>query len=159
MSYFNKTSEPNRYYHVSCLEHILNLLTLLEQGQMKMGGESFTYDTIRTMTSSKPIFHPMIQDWFINNGCAFAVGEYDQWHRVNDDWKRKSYNRDMKHHLGCTNHECICQPIPQQPKKVDYFSGARTPYLLTEMLACVAKMRQIDRLPRVSSPQSKIKPG
>jgi hypothetical protein len=146
-SYFNQRSEPNRYYHVSCLEHMLSPLALLEQDQIKMDEASLTFDTLGTVISSIPIFHPMIQDWFANSGCAFAVEEYDRWHRVNEVWRQEFYYRKMKH-LACRNRECTCQPIPQQPEKTDYFSATRTPYLLTDVLAAVAKIHQIDRLPR-----------
>jgi hypothetical protein len=91
----------------------------------------------------------MIEDWFTNNGCAFDVEEYDQWDKAYDNWVGESSDREMNHQLGgCRKGECTCQPIPQKPKKADYFSAERTPRLLTEVLASVAKVHQIDCLPK-----------
>jgi hypothetical protein len=55
----------------------------------------------------------------------------------------------MNHQLGgWKKGECTCQPIPQKPQKANYFSAERTPSLLTEVLASIGKVHQIDRLPK-----------
>jgi hypothetical protein len=77
----------------------------------------------------------MIEDWFANNGRSFDVEEYGRWDKAYNDWERESST-------------CTCEPIPEKLAKSDYFSAERTPRLLSEALASVAKMRQIDRLPK-----------
>jgi len=77
------------------------------------------------------------------------INQKPHWDRAYDDWVGESSDREMNHQLGeCRKGECTCQPIPQKPQKADYFSAERTPRLLTEVLASVAKVHQIDRLPK-----------
>jgi hypothetical protein len=91
----------------------------------------------------------MIEDWFANSGRSFDIEEYGRWDKAYDDWERESSTRELNYQLGdCRKGKCTCEPIPEKPAKSDYFSAERTPRLLSEALASVAKMRQIDRLPK-----------
>jgi hypothetical protein len=130
------------------MEHILDLTALLEPNQIKIGGTS-TYSMLGMAVSGTSGFHPMIEDWFTNSGRSFDVEEYDQWNKAYDNWVRESSIREMNHQLSdCREGECTCEPIPENLEKSDYFSAERTPRLLSEVLASVAKVHQIDRLPK-----------
>jgi hypothetical protein len=91
----------------------------------------------------------MIEDWFANSGRSFDVEEYGRWDKAYNDWERESSTRELNHQLGdCRKGKCTCEPIPEKPAKSDYFSAERAPRLSSEALASIAKMRQIDRLPK-----------
>lgn len=128
---------------------MLKLRTLLEANHIKMEGGTSTYNILGTAVSRTSRFHPMIEDWFTNNGYTFDVEEYDRWDKAYDDWVGESSDREINHQLsGCRKGECTCQPISPKPQEADYFSAERTPCLLTAVLASVTKVHQIDRLPK-----------
>ena len=131
------------------MEHILDLTALLEPNQIKMEGGTSTYSILGMAVSRMSGFHLMIEDWFTNSGRSFDVEEYDQWDKAYDNWVWESSIREMNHQLGdCRESECTYEPIPENPEKSDYFSAERTPRLLSEVLASVAKVHQIDHLPK-----------
>ena len=79
-----------------------------------------TYNMLGTVVSRTSTFHPMIEDWFTNDGCAFDVEEYDRWDRAYDDWVGESSGREMNHQLGgCRKGDCTCPPFPQKPQQAD----------------------------------------
>lgn len=131
------------------MEQIFDLRSLIEPDQIKMeGGVSLVGifgDTLRIQR-----FHKVVEDWFEHNGCSYSVDEYKRYDKAYDDWKRElstqETTRQLKH-IG-REVECNCGPTPEKPKESDYFAQERTPRLLTEVLAPLAKVKQIDRLPR-----------
>ncbi len=44
--------------------------------------------------------------------------------------------------------ECTCESIPENLEKSDYFLAECTPRLLTEVLVSIAKVQQINYLPK-----------
>lgn len=94
-------------------------------------------------------FHPMIEDWFANSGRSFTVEEYDRWDKAYDNWEREFSVQEVNHQLGdCRKGEYTCEPISEKLEKSNYFSAERTPRLLSEVLASVTKVHQIDHLPK-----------
>jgi hypothetical protein len=113
-----------------------------------MEGGTVIYNTQGPVVSRTTRFHPMVEDWFTYSGCTFDIKEYSRWSKTYAGWEREYSNREMKHQLRCRDRECTCEPIPEMPREADYFSAERTPRLLSEVLASVAKVHQIDLLPK-----------
>lgn len=89
----------------------------------------------------------MIEDWFYYNACTFDIKEYRRWGKAYTDWEREHSCRILEHQWGCQDGRCSCEPVPERPQDADYFSAERTPRLLSEVLAFVARANQIDLLP------------
>jgi hypothetical protein len=112
-----------------------------------MEGGTVIYNTQGPLVSRTTRFHPMVEDWFTYAGCVFDIKEYSRWSKAYAGWERKDSNREWKHQLRCRDGECSCDAKLERPQEADYFSLDRTPRLLSEVLASVAGVYQIDLLP------------
>ncbi|KAG9228631.1 hypothetical protein BJ875DRAFT_388989, partial [Amylocarpus encephaloides] len=81
---------------------------------------------------------------FTYSDCIFDIEEYSHWSKAHAGWERENYNREVKHQLRCSDRECTCDARPERPQEADYFPPDRTPQLLSEVLASVAGVYQID---------------
>ncbi|ELR03560.1 hypothetical protein GMDG_06218 [Pseudogymnoascus destructans 20631-21] len=68
--------QPNRFYHINCLEHILSPQSLLEPKHIVMEGGTTICNTQGPLVSKTTRFHPMVEDWFTYSGCIFDIKEY-----------------------------------------------------------------------------------
>ncbi|KFX96303.1 hypothetical protein O988_05384 [Pseudogymnoascus sp. VKM F-3808] len=136
--------QPNRFYHVACLEHILSPQSLLEPKHIVMEGGTTVCNTQEPLVLRTTRFHPMVEDWFSYSGCTFIIKEYSHWNKAYAGWERENYNREVKHQLRCSDQECTCDSRPERPQEADYFPPDRTPRLLSEVLASVAGVYQLD---------------
>jgi hypothetical protein len=141
-------AEPNWYYHISCMELILDLTTVLERGWIKMEGGIFEIEILGITVQNKR-FHKTIEDWFEYGGCTFDDDEYDRYNKAYADWKSEDYSRESQHHVSHkqARPECTCGPAPPKPVMSDYFPEKRTSRLLSKILAARAKVAQVDGLP------------
>jgi hypothetical protein len=112
-----------------------------------MEGGTTICNTQGPLVSRTTRFHPMVEDWFTYSGCIFDIKEYCHWSKAYAAWEREYSNRELKHQLSCRDRECTCEPRTERPQEANYFSPERTPRLLSEVLAAVAGVHQIDLLP------------
>ena len=112
-----------------------------------MEGGTVTYNTQGPVVSTTSRFHPMIEDWFSSSACTFDIEEYRGWGTAYADWEREHSCRILEHQWGCQDGRCTCEPVPERPQEADYFSAEGTPRLLSEVLASVARVHQMDLLP------------
>ncbi|OQE71134.1 hypothetical protein PENNAL_c0111G02955 [Penicillium nalgiovense] len=89
--------EPNKYYHVSCMEQIFpDLSALVERGILLMEG-GVTQLTSASWQISR--FHNAIEDWFRCKGRTFEVNQYDRFQEANAKWERKASTVEINHQL------------------------------------------------------------
>jgi hypothetical protein len=112
-----------------------------------MEGGTVTYNTQGPVVSTTTRFHPMIQDCFYYNACTFDIKEPRRWGKAYADWERERSCRILEYQWGCQDGRCSCEPVREGPQETDYFSAERTSRLLSEVLASVTKVHQIDLLP------------
>ncbi|KAE8155565.1 hypothetical protein BDV40DRAFT_294231 [Aspergillus tamarii] len=137
--------EPNKYYHVSCMEQIFpDLAALIERGDLRMDG-------VTQMTSASwqiSRFHNAIEDWFRYKGRSFDVKTYDRFERKYAKWDRKSSTAEINHQLeahGGSSRNCEkCGSIPDEPLRKDYFPEEPQSCLLSEVLASVIGVQHLD---------------
>lgn len=130
--------DPNRYYHVSCIERIFgNLSALVETGNLKMEEKD----------------HEAIEDWFKYRGRTFDVSCYDSYAKGYEEWEDGWTTPYVDHQLSHSRShdaECeVCQSwrLPEKPKRSDFFPDEPSACLLSEVLAQVAETSHIDGLP------------
>lgn len=144
----DRITEPDRFYHVSCVEHIFDLRVLLESKQLEHeGGYSITSSMYGGVNIGYKAFHMAIEDWFDSNGASSDLEEYEAHKEAHDRWKMlyDTYLRDHIFHTAVGEAGCSCGPAPEKPA---YSTKQREPRLLSDVLAAVAKVKQIDGLPR-----------
>jgi hypothetical protein len=112
-----------------------------------MEGGTVIYNTQGPVALRTNRFYPIAEDWFTYSGCIFDIKEYSHWSKAYVGWEREDYDREVKHQLRCSDRECTYDARPERPQEADYFSPDRTPWLLSEVLASVAALYQIDLLP------------
>jgi hypothetical protein len=92
-------------------------------------------------------FHIAIKDWFDSNRAQSALEEYEAHKEAHDSWKML-YDTYLRRHIFYKvvgEAECSCGPAPAKPV---YSTKQREPRLLSDVLAAVSKVKQIDGLPR-----------
>jgi hypothetical protein len=114
-----------KYYHVTCLERLLpDFSALVRDGHLKMDG------CISAPLGSKVCIKSsaeMIADWFKYGGRTFDLGCYENYAKNHREWEGDWSVRWIEHQLGHgeqLDNACnFCQslPIPEEPKKSDYF--------------------------------------
>ncbi|KAL4934995.1 hypothetical protein BDV06DRAFT_140442 [Aspergillus oleicola] len=147
--------EPNKYYHVSCMEQIFpDLPALIERGVLQMEG-GVTQLTSASWQISR--FHDAIEDWFHYKGRTFDVKTYDRFKRNYAKWDRKYSTAVLNHQFeahGCSFEDCEkCGNIPDEPLKKDYFPEEPRSCLLSEVLASVIGVRHLDEVDGNSKPR------
>jgi len=111
-------SEPNQYYHVTCMKHILDLTALLELNQIKMKEGISACNILEMPVCMTSRFHSMIEDWFVNSGQSFDIEEYDQWDKAYDNCEQEFFVQEVNHQLSdCRKGEYTCEPIPEKLEK------------------------------------------
>ncbi|KAK6810476.1 hypothetical protein RU639_013750 [Aspergillus parasiticus] len=138
--------EPNKYYHVSCIEQIFpDLAALIERGDLRMDG-GVTQMTSASWQISR--FHNAIEDWFRYKGRSFDAKTYDRFERKYAKWDRKSSTAEINHQLeahGGSSRNCEkCGSIPDEPLRKDYFPEEPQSCLLREVLASVIGVQHLD---------------
>jgi hypothetical protein len=142
-------ADENRYYHISCIEQIFDLVPLIQPKYLMMKGGATLVGMFRNALQIERL-HPAIEDWFDNGGRSYSVEELARWDKIFEEWESKSSSYTIRHqiHEGKGQLECNCEPVPEEPKKSDYFPQDRTPRLLSEVLASIRKVDQIDNIPQ-----------
>jgi hypothetical protein len=146
----NLILEPNRFFHISCIEHLFDLREILDQGWMKMeGGISLVGIFGNTVREER--FPTIIEEWFENKGSVFTIDEYKAYKRACETREGEFSTRWITHCIKNGEDEkheeqCSCAWEMPEVNKSDYFPEERTPRLLSQVLASVAKVSQIDRL-------------
>ncbi|KAJ5231014.1 hypothetical protein N7489_011722 [Penicillium chrysogenum] len=143
---FQLEGQPNQYYHVSCMEQIFpDLSTLVQRGILQMGGGVNQLTEASWQVSR---FHNAIEDWFRYNGRTFDVKIYDRFHREHAEWDQKASTIEINHQLGArggSSKDCEkCEEVPDEPLRRDYFPEEPRNRLLSEVLASVIGVRQLD---------------
>ncbi|KAH8749426.1 hypothetical protein BGZ57DRAFT_710906, partial [Hyaloscypha finlandica] len=87
--------------------------------------------------------HIAIDDRFENAGSSFDLGEYKDHKEAHKNWETLTLFRFTGHfkHSQDGDTECSCCPEPERPT---YLTKTRTPRLLSEVLASIAEVEQID---------------
>lgn len=131
------------------MEQVFDLAAFIQPKHLMMKGGA-TWVGIFGNNLRIEQFHPAIEDWFNNGGRSYGLDELAEWDTVYGEWKDKSNTQLIKHQLHKIRGEleCNCEPVPEEPKKSDYFPQDRTPRLLSEVLASVCKVDQIDHIPQ-----------
>lgn len=149
----HKPLEPNKYYHVSCMERIFpDLTALVERGVLQMEGGvtqlSPSWQTER--------FHNAVEDWFHYAGRTFDMEIYDRFQKEYAKWDRKSSMTEINHHFdgheGSSRNCERCGDIPDEPLRKDYFPEERRSCRLSEVLASVIGVQHLDEV--VEKPKS-----
>ncbi|KAJ5267491.1 hypothetical protein N7478_010478 [Penicillium angulare] len=140
--------EPNKYYHVSCMEQIFpDLSSLVEREVLHMEG-GVTQLTSACWQISQ--FHNAIEDWFRFKGRTFEVDIYDRFRRAHAKWDRKDSTVEINHQLGDhegSRQDCEkCEEVPDEPLRKDYFPEEPRSSLLSEVLASVVGVGHLDGL-------------
>jgi hypothetical protein len=142
--------EPNRFFHISCIEHLFDLREILDQGWMKMEG-GISLVGLRGDTVREERFPTVVEEWFENRGSVFTIDEYKAYKKACETREREENNRWFTHSKKMDEDEkheeqCSCAWEMPEISKSDYFPEERTPRLLSQVLASLAKVSQIDRL-------------
>ncbi|KAE9365414.1 hypothetical protein N431DRAFT_496510 [Stipitochalara longipes BDJ] len=138
---------PNYFYHVSCVEQILDLSALLAPKQLQHDwGMKLRSGLFGVITCYYPV-HMAIDDWFENAGLSFDLDVYTDHKEAYRRWEMLTQFRAMDHvrHIQDGNNECSCDPEPERPI---YSTKERTPRLLSEVLASIEEVEQIDDIPK-----------
>lgn len=135
------TEPKGKYYHVTCIECLLpNLADLVRDGHLQMDGY------ISAPVDSKVSFKlsvEMIADWFKYGGRTFDLECYENYNKNYCEWEADWCGRWIAHQLAHgeqLDNACdFCQfsPIPEEPKKLDYFPEEPSVILLSQLLVSV----------------------
>jgi hypothetical protein len=142
--------EPNRFFHISCIEHLFDLREILDQGWMKMEG-GISLVGIFGNTVKEERFPTIVEEWFENKGSVFTIDEYKAYKEACETREGEWSSRWIEHCIKKGEDEkheeqCSCAWEMPEINKSDYFPEERTPRLLSQVLASLAKVSQIDRL-------------
>ncbi|CZR52351.1 uncharacterized protein PAC_02228 [Phialocephala subalpina] len=139
---------PGDYYHVSCMEQIFDLATLLQPKHLLIkGGATWVSLWADALQLSK--FHSAVEDWFENGGRSYAPEEIEAWEKVYGEWKSGESSQWIRHCIHTHEGEtCDCKPLSPEPKKSDYFPHESIPRSLSEVLASIREADQIDSIPQ-----------
>jgi len=87
-----------------------------------------------------------IDDWFENGGASFDLDVYKDHEEAFSMWETLSQIRASDHlrHIQDREKECSYGPEPERPI---YSAKERTPRLLSELLASIKSVEQIDDIP------------
>ena len=96
-------------------------------------------------------FPTILEEWFENKGSVFTIDEYKAYKEACETRERERSSRWIEHckkKRKDEKHEEQCSCAWEMPEinKSDYFPEERTPRLLSQVLASLAKVSQIDRL-------------
>ncbi|RDL38790.1 uncharacterized protein BP5553_03130 [Venustampulla echinocandica] len=143
-------SQPNRFFHISCIEHLFDLREILDQGWMKMEG-GISLVGIFGNTVKEERFPTIVEEWFENKGSVYTINEYKAYKKACETREGEWSNRWSEHCIKTSEDEkheeqCSCAWEMPEINKSDYFPEERTPRLLSQVLASLAKVSQIDRL-------------
>ncbi|KAJ5370336.1 uncharacterized protein N7496_006428 [Penicillium cataractarum] len=121
--------EPNKYYHVSCIEQIFpDISALVERGILQIEGEG----------------HAAI---LILLGRTFEGEMYDRFQIAYAEWDREASTVEIKHqfesHEG-SSLDCEKCEVPDEPLRKDYFPEEPCSSLLSEVLASVIGVGNLD---------------
>lgn len=92
-----------------------------------------------------------VADWFRYEGSTFDLGCYERFNKDHYEWETDWSVRCIDHQLGHQEEpdsECnFCQslPIPEEPKKSDYFPEEPSKIMLSQLLASVSAQSHIDK--------------
>ncbi|KAF8850242.1 hypothetical protein BDZ45DRAFT_809303 [Acephala macrosclerotiorum] len=96
--------------------------------------------------------HEAIEDWFNYQGRTFDVNCYKTYTKEHKTWEIESSTKEIEHQLSHPKSEGECEhcrswPVPEEPKRSDFFPEELSTWLLSEVLARVAGVSHIDGLP------------
>jgi hypothetical protein len=96
-------------------------------------------------------FPTIIDEWFENKGSVFTIDEYKAYKKACETREGERSSRWITHCIKNGEDEkheeqCSCAWEIPEINKSDYFLEERTPRLLSQVLASLAKVLQIDRL-------------
>ena len=97
-------------------------------------------------------FHQAVEDWFNYRGRTFDVKCYESYSKEHKTWGNAFSTRVTEHQLshpksGGKCEHCRSWPVPEEPKRCDFFPEEPSTCLLSEVLASVAGVPHIDGLP------------
>ena len=88
-------------------------------------------------------FHQAVEDWFNYRGRTFDVKCYEYYSKEHKTWGSASSTKEIEHQLSHPKSKGECEhcrswPVPEEPKRCDFFPEEPSTYLLSEGLARVA---------------------
>ncbi|OKO89278.1 hypothetical protein PENSUB_13813 [Penicillium subrubescens] len=93
-------------------------------------------------------FHNAIEDWFRYKGRTFEVKIYDRFKKAHAKWERKASTVEINHqleaHEGSSQNCEKCGKVPDEPQRKDYFPEEPHSSLLSEVLASVIGVGNLD---------------
>jgi hypothetical protein len=144
----NSITAPNYFYHVSCVEQILDLRALLAAKQLQHEwGMKLHKNLFRVAPCYYPV-HMAVDDWFENAGLSFDLDVYKDHEEAYRMWEMLTqfWTSDHVRHIQDGTERCSCGPEPERPT---YSTKERAPRLLSEVLASIEEgVEQIDNLPK-----------
>lgn len=118
---------------------------LIHRGVLRMEG-GITQLTPASWQISR--FHDAVEDWFRYKGRAFNVKIYGRFKRKWAKWDRRSstaeFNHELQAHGGSSQNCEKCGELPDEPRREDYFPEEPTSCLLSEVLASVIGVPNLD---------------
>lgn len=122
-----------------------DMSALIHRGVLRMEG-GITQLTPASWQISR--FHDAVEDWFRYKGHACNVKIYDRFKRKWAKWDRGSSTAEFNHGLqahGGSSQNCEkCGELPDEPRREDYFPEEPTSCLLSEVLASVIGVPNLD---------------
>ena len=106
---------------------------------------------LRGDTVREERFPTVVEEWFENRGSVFTIDEYRAYKNAYETREGERSRRWITHCIKNgedKEHEEQCSCAWEMPEinKSDYFPEERTPRLLSQVLASLAKVSQIDGL-------------
>ena len=142
--------EPNRFFHISCIENLFDLSELLDQGQLKMNGGT---NKICGIVCGFQRFPSPVEESFQNKGSVFTIEEHNAYEQA---CETRETERSSLHITHCNTNgkgdkydeQCSCAREIPEINKSDFFPEERTSRLLSQVLASLTEVLQIDGLSR-----------
>jgi hypothetical protein len=88
--------------------------------------------------------HMVIEDWYDNNGYSLNKEDYEKHEEEYNNWRTQA----MLLRAGRLRHRGDDGGDEHEPEKPTFLSGERQPRLLSEALASIADVKQIDGVPK-----------
>jgi hypothetical protein len=124
-----------------------DLSALIERGVLQMEGGVTQLSSVCWQISR---FHNAIEDWFRYKGRTFEVNMYDRFQRAHAEWEREASTVEINHqfesHEGSSQDCKKCGEVPDEPLRKDYFPEEPRSSLLSEVLASVIGVGNLDRV-------------
>ncbi|KAF8858362.1 hypothetical protein BDZ45DRAFT_397190 [Acephala macrosclerotiorum] len=129
----------NRYYHVSCMEQLFDLSTLIEPTHLPMKGGAYLTRSDHALVR----LHPAIE-----NGGRSDVVDGLAREMVHGNWEDQPDTRFRNYEFHEVHGKLECEPEESNRKDSIHNWQNRAPRLLSEVLASICKVPHINGIPQ-----------